>query len=300
MRSSLLMLLVIFLPLTSVSQNYPNSILWEVSKSGINHKSYLLGTFHEVNPTFFLSIPLAAEKLKQCKILYVEQTGQAAASGSQTAPDGNIPKTKTWNLQLWNQLLNSDQQVVFGNFVKKSEDSSWYKSSPLLLLLTLNRIYYQNFCDTTNRTSNQTMDAYIENFAIKNHLQAKSLDGNHMQIIETASNDNGIGRDFMYAEACSDLMDKMLHDDASKCGFIEEYKSFKLNYQFDTELKDVNVSSSFILERNIKWLQTLDSTFKENSSFVAVGIRHLFYKEGLVEQLRQKGYTVEPVSSVRR
>ncbi|TDE10826.1 TraB/GumN family protein [Dyadobacter psychrotolerans] len=294
-RTSLSILFLIFQPLASFSQNQPGCLLWEVSMPGSVHRSYLLGTFHEVNSTFFRSIPHAAEKLKQCKVLFVEQTAPDAHGGSQRKAVENLSMKKTWDVRLWNTLLNADQKTIFGNFIEKSQDSSWYRSSPLLLLLTLNRIYSQNFCDTTARSSNQTMDGYIENFAVENHLQTRSLDTDQMAIIENASNDNGSGRDLMYAEACSDLMDKMLRDDASQCSFMEDYRNFKLDYQFDTELKNINISSSFLLDRNKKWIQTLDQAFKDTSCFVAVGIRHLFYQEGLVRQLRQRGYSVEPV-----
>lgn len=273
----------------SLGQTNAKSVLWEVSKPGIKYKSYLLGTFHEVNPAFFLSIPYANEKLKQSQILYVERTTADAQGNDRTT------LKKPWTESEWSKLLDLGQESVFKSFAKKSEDSSWYKASPLMLLLSLNRLYSQNFCDTTYRDSYELMDTYIEKVALENKIKTSSLDGNQFEIIENASNDTGSGRDLVYAEGCIDLMNKMLHDDTDGCDFIKSYKNFDLNYQFDTTLKNINLPSSLLPDRNNKWVLMLDQSFKSNNCFVAVGIRHLFYKEGLIQQLRERGYTVKPL-----
>lgn len=48
-------------------------------------------------------------------------------------------------------------------------------------------------------------------------------------------------------------------------------------------------------DRNNYWMQQLPDLMKEQSLFVAVGALHLVGKTGLVQQLREKGYTVTPV-----
>jgi uncharacterized protein YbaP (TraB family) len=47
--------------------------------------------------------------------------------------------------------------------------------------------------------------------------------------------------------------------------------------------------------RNRKWAQILDTLMPEKSLLIAVGAAHLPGKQGVIELLRKKGYTVEPV-----
>jgi len=48
-------------------------------------------------------------------------------------------------------------------------------------------------------------------------------------------------------------------------------------------------------DRNLNWIKQLPALFKEQSCFVAVGCLHLVGDNGLINQLRLNGYTVEPV-----
>jgi uncharacterized protein YbaP (TraB family) len=47
-----------------------------------------------------------------------------------------------------------------------------------------------------------------------------------------------------------------------------------------------------IKDRNYRWLKILPSLMKDQSQFVAAGALHLAGPDGLVEQLKQMGYTV--------
>lgn len=58
---------------------------------------------------------------------------------------------------------------------------------------------------------------------------------------------------------------------------------------------DPDFYNKLLKERNDKWLGELPDIMKENPSFIAVGALHLVGNDGLIEQLRKMGYTVEPV-----
>ena len=49
-------------------------------------------------------------------------------------------------------------------------------------------------------------------------------------------------------------------------------------------------------DRNNYWMQQLPGLMKDQSLFVAVGALHLVGKSGLVNQLKEQGYTVTPVN----
>jgi uncharacterized protein YbaP (TraB family) len=55
-----------------------------------------------------------------------------------------------------------------------------------------------------------------------------------------------------------------------------------------------------LLKRNNYWMMKLPSILKNGNIFIAVGLQHLKYKEGLISQLRKLGYTVKPIKIERK
>jgi uncharacterized protein YbaP (TraB family) len=290
MKKITFLILTTFSSVFSFGQNVPKTLLWEVSKPGISHKSYMFATFHEVNPAFFLSLTNTVEKLNAAKVVYLEQLFNGK---SDTTGTGRIT---TWNTQKWHKAMTPEQGNIFKDFVGKAEDTSYYQLPPLPLFLTIFRIYGQNFCDTSyNSTSGEIMDSYIEKLALKNKQTVLPLDGNQLNIIEESSRNMHQSKDSLLTASSVDLMKKMLANDDSECNFINDYKQFNLDYQFDTEISKMGFPPQFVLDRNNKWVTILDKSFKASPCFVAVGLRHFFYKEGLVQQLIRLGYEVKPV-----
>ena len=47
--------------------------------------------------------------------------------------------------------------------------------------------------------------------------------------------------------------------------------------------------------RNNNWMKKIPDLITEKSSFIAVGCAHLVGETGLINQLRELGYTVDPI-----
>lgn len=282
---------VVFLLLHSfigLAQDRPGTLLWEVSKPGVPHASYLFGTFHEVNATFFSSLSNAVTKLDQSEVLYVEEkksdTQKITGSGNLTF----------WTRAQWEGTLNPEQESIFAAFVEKAEDPTYYTYPPLILTLSLARIYIQNFCDTLNRQSAETMDSAIEKLAHTRQKEVLSLDQPQIDILVEGAKSRDSIQNAGYVKAIIELMDKMLKDDASDCEVVQNYTNFQIDYQLDAPIK--NASEALQLHsRNDAWMVTLDRDFQKKSCFVAVGYGHLRFKEGLIGQLRALGYLVKPI-----
>ncbi len=278
----------LLLPALVLGQNTPGTLLWEVSKPGSSHTSYLFGTFHEVNPTFFSTLPMAVRKLEQSTRLYVERTTEPT--------DGTtMPSQLTyWSRDQWETILNPAHEKVFAAFVTKAEDPMYYTLPPLLLTSTLARLYIQNFCDTLNRESVELMDQYIEKMGRRLDKQVLSLDKSHVEILKEGVKSQDSVQNANYVVAVVDLMDKMLNDDASDCEVVHEYINFQVDYRLDSPIDFTNDPYQ-LRNRNNAWMVTLNEAFQSTSCFVAVGFGHLRYKEGLIQQLRELGYTVKPL-----
>lgn len=66
------------------------------------------------------------------------------------------------------------------------------------------------------------------------------------------------------------------------------------------ESEDPKMFESLLYRRNANWLNRLPSILSDGSVFVAVGALHLAGPKGLVEGLRQLGYTVTPLDEIRK
>ena len=128
--------IAVFMMLCFVSfifgQDVPKTILWRVTKPGNVNESFLFGTFHEINPSFFDSLAIAIKKLQQSDILFVEQ--RITSSNGQL-----LTAQPVWSSTRWNETLTSEQAQTFIEFAEKAKDSSYYQLNPLLLTLTTSK-----------------------------------------------------------------------------------------------------------------------------------------------------------------
>ncbi|RZJ99474.1 MAG: TraB/GumN family protein, partial [Flavobacterium sp.] len=266
-------------------QNLPKTILWKVTKPESNNVSYLFGTFHEVNPSFFDLLTNVVAKLKQSDVLFVEQ--RFSVPNKPTSK-----KQSSWSTIKWNKILTADQKKIFAEFVSKAEDTSYYNLPPLHLSHATFRLYSTGFCQSDNPTS-KLMDPHIEKIAEKERKQIYSLDLNQGTIMDNEAEKFSSSQDSLYASYSTRYMENMLTTNLSDCELLNTYKKFDLNYEFDTDLSK-NPASFLLLDRNTKWIKILQQPLSKSNCFIAVGFRHLFYKQGLIEQLRNLGYTVTP------
>lgn len=51
----------------------------------------------------------------------------------------------------------------------------------------------------------------------------------------------------------------------------------------------------FLDERNEKWIDRMTDRMEQKAIFFAVGAGHLWGPNGIIELLREDGYTVEPI-----
>ena len=62
-----------------------------------------------------------------------------------------------------------------------------------------------------------------------------------------------------------------------------------------TKNKMDEMTQSLVSDRNRDWMKHILTYIKNKSTFIAVGAAHLPGEEGLIQLLRDAGYTVEPM-----
>ena len=68
-------------------------------------------------------------------------------------------------------------------------------------------------------------------------------------------------------------------------------------YEFTTKsaMSSEEFEEEMLTNRNMNWIKPIQKIIKKNKAFIAVGAAHLGGPNGVVELLRQKGYTLTPV-----
>lgn len=293
-----LVIILCFISYSVYAQNNPKTLLWKVTQKGNSHVSYLFGTFHQVNPDFFDSLSIANDCLKKSKILFVESyIPEKKTDSVETTSKNDSVKFEIWDKERWKSNLTNKQFDAFEKFAKSEwVDENVYGVDPVQLMFILQYMYYQGVCDTLNRTSYESMDTRITNIGIANKLRVIGLDENQLKEIKISSEkDKALSlKNTIIADATyvSYLLEKSTDNPIAK--FLFDYRNKNLNYSLNKKMKLLN---SLLNERNNKWMKKILNQFDTNSCFVAVGIRHLFYKDGLIQQLRKQGYKVEPVEN---
>jgi len=77
----------------------------------------------------------------------------------------------------------------------------------------------------------------------------------------------------------------------NNCGLANKYREFDLNYEFEMECE----TDILILQRNNDWMKTIPNLLRTKNTFIAVGYFHLRKKCGILEQLKNKGFKIEPI-----
>lgn len=130
----------------------------------------------------------------------------------------------------------------------------------------------------------------------------KSMEGTLMQVadshqiqitgLETAMEVLGILEQI--SVPVEGLTDEQLLAQAER--LIELYKGGEIdvvaNEMLDKELGP-DIRSLLVDQRNLNWLDDIEKLIQHDRAFIAVGMGHLGGKRGLINLLRQKGYTVE-------
>lgn len=129
--------------------------------------------------------------------------------------------------------------------------------------------------------------------------QQKPVEG-----LETVEFQFGVFEQIPHAEQVQWLADAIEDEAGAKAELqrmIDLYKAEDIDgmYGMFTEMEEYAEYKEVLLDqRNFTWQDALDEELQaEGSEFIAVGAGHLGGKAGMINLLRERGYTVEPVSN---
>jgi uncharacterized protein YbaP (TraB family) len=268
-----------------------NTLLWKISGNGLEKPSYLFGTIHLLCKDDALLSDNMKKAISDCDEVYFE-----VDLDNIFEMFGAMDKMKMRNDTTLQELLSEeDYQKVKDYFESKSTMlpfSMLETYKPMLAASTLEEGSMP--CDNT-----AMMEQVIMSLAKK---QKKNIKG-----LETMAYQAGVLDSIPYklqAEqlvAYIDKSNKGEEDDSEMKEMFDAYKKQDLqkleSLLISTDAGIAGFTDVLLYNRNINWVKKLETLLTKKSLMIAVGAGHLPGNKGVINLLREKGYTLTPVEN---
>ena len=277
----------LFSSLLSFSQSKYNSLCWKIYDNGLTDTSYLYGTMHVQDSRVFQFKNGIQEAFNRCEIFALEL---------------NMDSVNTF--QLMDELIMEPPNRLDSLLTNKEYEmvSQYFKDTLGVGLMIFNKmqpiytsqlisfeklkkdqevaldIYFFNEAKKQNKTTVglEFMEEQLNAFkSIPYDVQAKEL----FKAVENAYKGEG--------QEIDELIEYYLNED------LDKLLELTLNSQFMDEEINIIFKQVFLIDRNHKMAERSIKYIKSGPTFIAVGAAHLPGNEGVIENLRKKGYTVE-------
>ena len=293
MKRLSLILIIALVALTSHAQ-----LLWKVSGNGLSRPSYILGTYHFAPEVMIDKIPGMQQAFDGCDVVVgelenetmLDPKSQALAAQAMIAPlDSTLDKLFTpEEYKIVEQVFNK----YFGTMGVKLSQMKMFK--PSAISTQMQAIQAMKFFPTLN--VNDLIDMAVQNRANeagKPSLAFETMEEQIDLLFNTPLTEQAQGlleackNDEMFAEQSSALVEAYMTQDLSKIEAI-------IN---DPELggNESEELDALLYDRNRSWAVKLAKMMPERACLVCVGAGHLPGNQGLLQLLRDRGYTVEPM-----
>lgn len=266
-------------------------ILWKITKNGSYRTSYLLGTHHLIEKD---TIP-GADKILSYVATVETVVGELEMNnmlGKQIKMlQAAIMKDSTMSQLLTEreyQLVDAQMKEVVGKGLDKMG-----KLKPVMLSMLYTVMLYKK----ENKLSKEPelIDLEVQKIAKKNKLEIIGLESvdEQINILMNSKSLNQQAKELVETVKDKDKSIQSMQklNEIYLKGNIESFiEVSKEDGRMDDE--DLNILS---YQRNINWMGKLSKLIPEKSCYIAVGCMHLVGEKGLIQLLRNVGYTVEPV-----
>lgn len=286
--TKLLSTLLLFTCLTGFSQN---SVLWEIKRNDLTFPSYLMGTLKFIGEKEFFMPAVAEEKIKASKFFVIEdQVDHHAQHELNKAV--HFPKGKSLSTALTLAEYTKVQlffQAEFG-ISKATFDSKYARLIPLAISISMTRLSLGEDV--------RFYDLELLKIAKANKLKTYSL--------EPIEREAEAIHKYPMADQVKALLNSVENFEVQKKEFqalMQDYPQGDLEEIYKYTLHPVENNPVFIEEfytkRNKEWMPKIEKLLRDQPAFIAIGVSHLEGEFGVINLLKEKGYTLTPVSIVR-
>lgn len=281
-------------------KKYP-SLLWEITGNGLKKPSYLYGTMHVSDKVAFNLTDSFFVAIKSCDAIALELNMDGWMDDIMEMREANIFKNTTGFVY---NPAGFYKGVLSLDIPNKKDLKNLLQFTPKIS----NNLLYRNNRYQSDYEEDNYLDVFI--FQTGKKLNKKIFGLENFKITEEFSNRASI-------ESAEEIRDEKIRDDeeeqtrlrlkqltndktypevledAYRKGDLDMLDSLnKLSY-------DPFFRKYMLIERNKIMATRMDSIMKLMPLFTGVGAAHLPGEEGVIEMLRQMGYTLKPIVSAK-
>lgn len=271
--------------LASMAFSLPAQLFWRVSGNGLAKDSFIFGTAHNAPISMIDEVPGLNDAIQNCDITIGEIDKNDPGSPNLEMMELMSPADSTLD-----KLLSPEDFRVVEETVNKCLESTGASMDQMLMfkpgLISMLAMDMEHSASLDSDLEEELFDIEI--------LKRAAAAGHHTEGFETL------------AEHLDWMLKAPLKDQAtwlvSKCknydnqeGLDEAYINQDATVQFESRTPDEGYREFFVYRRNRNWAEKLDQMMPEQSCLVCVGAAHLSGEKGLIQLLRDRGYTVEPM-----
>ncbi len=283
---SILFFLILFL-----CNNLNAQLFWKVTGNGLSESSYLFGTHHLIQKEQIPDFDKMLEYVKQVDRVVGEMDLTNMLEMQIKLMKGATMKDTTLTDLLTQEeysLVDSAFKEVMGIGIKKLD-----KFKPMMLSTLYSAMQYMK--QNNLKKEPEAVDQIFQKFGKKNKKKIVGLETIDQQI-DILFNKISLQRQ-------AEMLVKAIVEKDKSIDLIKNLNELYLKGDLagletlNNEDDDMNQEEKKILieNRNTNWMEQLKIMLPQKSCFVAVGCLHLTGESGLILQLRNAGYTLEPV-----
>jgi len=265
-------------------QSAQSTIMFKITHPNSPTTSYLFGTHHAFGKAFFDTLQNAEAALNSCEVLVLKSVEQEGHTVEEIIHSRSSFTT-------WEKYLNKKDLAYLKDLFAQSP-TDFKKLSPTEMHVFLMRYYRQQVClRKAESDSSLSLDNYTGQLAKQNSLEIIGLETPEEQIVLINKDVEGMPRK-IHKKRLAGIIKTIRTGDQSGCSETEWYAEMRIDYR----LNETCGNSLMLTDRNTKWMQTLTELLYTKSCFIVVGLSHLMFKCGLINQLKELGYIIEPFS----
>ncbi len=267
----------------SQAQAPKSSLLWEISGNGLQHPSYIFGTFHMMCKGDFVISEQLENKIKSTKQFY----------GELKMDDPQLQTKLMAKMMMQGKTLQS--MFTDADYKRVSTSFQTITGMPLISFDNFKPFFPISLLALKSITCSDIVQPETEFVAVakRNQLPVLGLEtvDDQMDAIDKEPLDSQV----------SALQKTVLNFDSVKNEMLRMTAVYNLRdvdslYSFMKSTGfDLGTEKDLLIDRNRKWAPMISTIIKKDPSFFAVGAGHLGGKEGVISLLRKQGYTLKPL-----
>lgn len=280
-------------------------LLYKISGNGLEKPSYIIGTHHLANVGFVEKISGVKEALTDVEQVYGEVRWDAMTNpdsvkflqAAMQLPEGTTLKSLLTTEQY--ARLNSFLKSKLGAGLENPNVAPMAKMTPMALVSQLQVLMFMmNHMGEFDPTS--TFDQYFQAQAQKNNMPCGGLETVKAQA-DVLFKGQSLERQ---AEQLMCLIDNeaftsQMMEDMTKAFYAQDLDALKkaMDEKLGTSCDSTPEEEALLIsDRNARWLALMPDIMHASPTLFAVGAGHLPGQKGVLQLLRDAGYTVEGVN----